>query len=204
VRFSWVTILLFFSLQIEAQETLGKSFKALQENPVLKEKVFIHANKTSYSQDDVIWFKAYVADTLNHPSIHTTKLYVNLLDERGNAIFKKNVLIKNGIGLGQFELNNAISPGNYYIQGYTNYMRNFGNDYNYLQKIEVQGDSSWSIIAPVQNQYDIQVLPDPSIVLEAFESKRLHLFDLNFQFLESEHIPSIYLQSLLPLQHKRK
>lgn len=141
MRFTLVIFLLFFSLQILAQENLGKTLRELHENSILKEKVFIHTNKTSYYQDDIIWFKAYVSNPVNSPSLETTKLYANLLDKEGSPIYTNKVLIKNGTGTGQFELNNAISPGNYYIQAYTNYMRNFGDDYHYLQEIEIQGFS---------------------------------------------------------------
>ncbi|TMM56171.1 hypothetical protein FEE95_16230 [Maribacter algarum] len=171
MKLTWVALLFFFSFAVAAQQSLSENFRVLNKSSILKEKVFIHTNKTSYFQDDTIWFKAYVADTINHPSIQTTKLYVNLLDHQGLAIYSKTVLIEEGIGLGQFELNNAVGEGVYYIQGYTNYMRNFGDDYYYIQKIQVLKDNSKQSIAPIENQYDIQILPEGGYLLEGIENR---------------------------------
>ena len=141
----------------------------LQQNPILKEKVYIHTNKTSYFTDDTIWFKAYIGDTINYPSLETTKLYVNLLDTSGSVVYDKNVFIDKGMGQGEFELNSAVEPGKYYIQAYTNYMRNFGEEYHYLQEVTVLGDT----VAQGKTgeiTYDVQLLPEGGHLLEAIEN----------------------------------
>ncbi|MFS4455808.1 hypothetical protein [Maribacter sp. 2304DJ31-5] len=166
---SFLTFLLL-CFQGTAQDNLIEKLHLLQQNPALKEKVFIHTNKTAYFPDDTIWFKAYIGDMINHPSIRTTKLYANLIDDRGVIIHKKMILIEEGVGFGQFELKAGIAPGTYYIQAYTNYMRNFGDDYHYLLEIEVLGKTLKQQDSIIKNIYDVQLLPEGGYLLEGVKN----------------------------------
>lgn len=164
---------LFFLLlhfHFAAQENLVDKLHPLQQNPTLKEKVYIHTNKTSYFTEDTIWFKAYVGDTINFPSIETTKLYVNLLDGQGTTIYSKNILINDGTGSGEFELNDAVIPGRYYLQAYTNFMRNFGDAYHYLQQVMVVGENPVRSTTTDAFNYDIQLFPEGGHLLEGIQN----------------------------------
>ena len=54
-----LTILLSGHCSYGQQSFVDKLYP-IQENPILQEKVFVHTNKTSYFNDDTVWFKAYV------------------------------------------------------------------------------------------------------------------------------------------------
>jgi len=131
----------------------------LQENQLTFEKVFIHANKSMYTPSDIIWFKAYVALNNNTPSLKTTLLYVNLLSDSGDLISSRSILIKNGTGHGQFELGSGLKPGTYFIQAYTNYMKNFGKENYFLQEIKCEGTPSRKATSSIA-KYDIQLFPE--------------------------------------------
>jgi hypothetical protein len=164
--------LLFYlcTITISAQEIFVDSIiDPLQKDQLLFEKVFIHTNKPSYFNDDVIWFKAYVGENSNKPSLKTTLLYVNLLDVNGDLIFSNNVLIHKGVGQGQFELNGIAKTDIVYLQAYTNYMRNFGEDNYFLQKIKIVNNSSNQKVT-FKNLYDIQVFPEGGYLLEGAEN----------------------------------
>jgi len=144
-----------------------KVLAPLQEKQLFHEKVFIHSNKTQYFPNDVLWFKAYVGDFSNKPSLQTTRLYVNLLNEKDELIASKNVFIYEGTGKGQFELNSTIAPGKYYIQAYTNYMLNFNEVY--LQEINIINESP-STNNVEKNVYDFQIFPEGGTLLENSEN----------------------------------
>lgn len=152
-----------------AQSSLIDRLHTMQKNPRLKEKVYIHTNKTSYFPDDVIWFKAYVGDSINYPSVRTHKLNVNLIDLEGKVIFSRKILIEDGVGSGQLELNEAIASGMYYLQARTNYMRNFSDDYQYLQEIKILGQR-----LPKNSRenikYDVQLLPEGGNLIECIDN----------------------------------
>jgi hypothetical protein len=151
-----------------------QSFKDSVITPLLKnqlffEKVFIHTNKTSYFIDDTIWFKAYVGGTDNKPSLKTTRLSVNLLDSKGNTLQKKSIFINKGVGKGQFTLNDSLKSGIYYIQAYTNYMRNFGDNNIFVQEINILNNIPVKK-HNIKNNYDIQLFPEGGYLLEDTEN----------------------------------
>jgi len=142
----------------------------MQVNPRLKEKVYVHTNKTAYFPDDVIWFKAYVGDSINYPSLDTEVLEVKLFDDEGSQLFDRTVTIASGKGNGQIELNDAVAPGKYYLQARTNYMRNFGEHLQYLQKITVLGEERPNTVKDERVQYDVQLLPESGHLIEDVEN----------------------------------
>lgn len=170
VKFLLLTGILFASLSMTAQTSLVDRLYDMQQNPRLKEKVYVHTNKTSYFPDDIIWFKAYVGDSLNYPSAGTKILEVRLFDVNGNQLFAKNISIVEGTGLGQIELNDAVAPGTYYLQARTNYMRNFGEDQHYLQKITILGQETSVPAWDGQIKYDVQLLPESGNLIEDVEN----------------------------------
>ncbi|MET2985222.1 hypothetical protein [Aureibaculum conchae] len=157
-------------LSASAQDKFAdKVIAPLQKNQLFFEKVFIDTNKTSYFTNDYIWFKAYVGGLDNKPSFKTTRLYVNLLDSNGKVVQNKDVLIYRGTGKGQFKLNDTLNSGKYYIQAYTNYMRNFGDDNMFVKEINILSDIPDREIE-TKNNYDIQILPEGGYLLEDVEN----------------------------------
>ncbi len=120
VKFLLQSVLVLYCTFSVAQSSLIERLHEMQKNPRLKEKVYVHTNKTSYFPDDVIRFKAYVGDSINLPSAQTQILEVKLFDGEGTQLFDRTVAIARGTGSGQFELNDAIAPGTYYLQARTN------------------------------------------------------------------------------------
>ena len=157
-------------LSVSAQDEFeDRVIAPLQKTPTFFEKVFIHTNKTSYFTSDNIWFKAYVGQFDNRPSLKTTRLYVNLLNSNGNIIQDRNVFIYKGTGKGQFKLDDSLKAGKYYIQAYTNYMRNFGDDNVFIQEINILNDITKKEVT-TKNNYDIQLLPEGGYLLEDIEN----------------------------------
>ena len=163
-------ILVFSCTFSVAQSSLIERLHLMQKNPRLKEKVYVHTNKTSYFPDDIIWFKAYVGDSTNLPSVQTQILEVRLFDGEGTQLFDRTVAITGGTGSGQIELNDAIAPGIYYLQARTNYMRNFGEEYQYLQEITILGKIPPNISVEEHEKYDVQLLPESGNLIEDSEN----------------------------------
>ncbi|WP_425234420.1 hypothetical protein [Ulvibacterium sp.] len=171
MKFPHSLLLVFWCTFSVAQSSLIEQLHAMQINPRLKEKVYVHTNKTTYFPDDIIWFKAYVGDSINYPSARTKILEVRLFDENGDQMFARTISITDGTGLGQFELNDAIAPGTYYLQARTNYMRNFGEEYQYLQEITILGEKALNIPKKEGPIYDIQLFPESGDLVEDIENK---------------------------------
>jgi hypothetical protein len=101
--------------------------------------------------------------------LKTTLLYVCLLDKSGEIIQRKNVLINKGIGKGQFEINDSLKTGKYYIQAYTNYMRNFGKKNFFIQEINILNKKRKSEPSN-KKKYDIQLFPEGGYLLECIKN----------------------------------
>jgi len=151
--------LFFVQLNFGQKLFIDKVVTPLQKSQLSFEKVFIHYNKSTYNTNDVIWFKAYVALNNNTPSLKTTLLYVNLLNETGNLVSSQSILIHNGVGNGQFDIGSGLQPGKYFIQAYTNYMKNFGAKNYFLKEITCYGSSTKETKSTI-NKYDIQLFPE--------------------------------------------
>lgn len=141
----------------------------LQKNQLYFEKVFLHINKTSYLIDDTIWFKAYVGDSKNNPSGKTSRLKVNLLNSSGKIIESQNIFIHKGTGKGQFVLNDSLQSGIYYVQAFTNYMRNFGEQNTFIQEITILNTAIPQKNIS-KNNYDVQLFPEGGYLLEDTEN----------------------------------
>ncbi|MDX1718911.1 MAG: hypothetical protein R3353_02035, partial [Salegentibacter mishustinae] len=153
-------------LQLQSQTSFQKEvIKPLTDNSIAQEKIFLHTNKISYLRGDSIWFTAYIGDENNRPSNQTTVLHVNLLDGEGRKLEGKKILIDHGIGSGNFDLKNHLSSGNYYIQAYTQNSLNFGNDFIFTKRIEVQNELKFESKG-FQKNYNIQIYPEGGYSVE--------------------------------------
>jgi len=61
-------------------------------------------------------------------------------------------------------------PGRYYIQAYTNFMRNFGDAYHYLQEVTVVGEDPARRTTIDTINYDIQLFPEGGHLLEGIRN----------------------------------
>ena len=163
-------IFIAYSTILLAQENGIKAvIKSIQEDALLREKVFIHTNKTTYLSNENIWFSAYVTeDSNNTPSLSTSNLLVNLLNDKGAILESKTLFIKNGVGSGDFLIKDVYPDGTYFIQSYTNFMKNFGQENVFLQEIQIINPSikNETAKATSENKYDLQVFPESGYLLE--------------------------------------
>lgn len=92
-----------------------------------QEKVFFQTDKTLYAQHETIWMKVWC--TLDGtPSFLSKIVYIDLVDNNGNVIQKKMYQL-DGLSTTPMtlEISEDISSGNYSIDVYTLWMKNFPN-----------------------------------------------------------------------------
>lgn len=92
------------------------------------EKLYLQFDKPYYAVGDTIWFKAYLLNsTLNYSRL-SSRLYVEVLNDSSKVL--KRMVFPMGVGItwGDIELD-GIHEGSVNIRAYTNWMRNFGEDY---------------------------------------------------------------------------
>ncbi|MDQ6480490.1 TonB-dependent receptor plug domain-containing protein [Dyadobacter sp. LHD-138] len=107
-----------------------------------QEKAYLHLDKPHYVTGDTLWFKAYLAEGSVHFADSASQvLYVDLVEKRtGKNISLRRVKLDGGYGSGDIKLDDALPKGAYTIRAYTNWMRNFPEDYFFHKDIYVFND----------------------------------------------------------------
>ncbi len=113
-----------------------------QDSAKMIEKVYLHVDRNRYYPGDDIWFKAYLIDASDMIlSSHSMNLHVELISPEFKIIESRVVKLENGLGKGDFHLEEKLASGEYSLRAYTNYMRNFGSQVFFNKVITVINSS---------------------------------------------------------------
>jgi hypothetical protein len=134
---SLFSVCLFFSASVSAQVISKNELIKLTasadtfKNAYPIEKLYLQFDKPYYAIGDTIWFKAYLFNSAYlMPSSKSGLLYIELDDDNNKTIKRIMVPVAYGLSWGNIALDaKEMSAGNYIIRAYTNWMRNFGEDY---------------------------------------------------------------------------
>ncbi|MEP3837460.1 MAG: hypothetical protein ABJM36_07420 [Algibacter sp.] len=104
------------------------------------EKVYLHTDRSNYVMGEDLWYKAYLVYAFNNLLFdHSNILYVELIAANSIIIARNKTRLDEGLGYGDFKLTDSlgVKPGKYQIRAYTNWMRNFGEDFVFSKEIEI-------------------------------------------------------------------
>jgi len=122
------------------------------------EKLYLQTDKPSYVSEDTLWFKAYLFDaSYLNAATKSGMLYLEIANDSNRVMKRIRVPVFAGIAMGQVALDqNELPQGSYILRAYTNWMRNFGEDYivkKYFYIGEVS-DKDWLV------NYQAQLVKD--------------------------------------------
>ncbi|MFP4846570.1 hypothetical protein [Winogradskyella sp. PE311] len=166
----FILVVIFFSFcsfgQTEFDDVID-SFEDFAE--LSREQIYIHLNKSTYISNEAIWFKSYVFSRDNRElSGQTSNLYCVLLDPKDSVVREKMIMSVNGIGQSYFETDSSFVQGEYTLKMYTNWSKNFENEYtHYETKFTIINPDKEAVIKPVSvsNKVDLQILPESGHLL---------------------------------------
>lgn len=119
-----------------------------------QEKVHLHTDKPYYAIGDNIWFKAYVVNAEKNELSNLSKiLYVELINEKDSIKQSLALPMEMGLTWGDFALSDSLKEGNYRIRAYTNWMRNFDDDYFFDKTISIGNSISNTVLTQVDYSY---------------------------------------------------
>ncbi len=112
------------------------------------EKVYLQFDKPYYSLGDVMHLRAYLLDadflTL---SVRSGLLYVELDNTDNKSVKRIMVPLATGIGWADIALNERDFPeGSYTLRAYTNWNRNFGEDYIFKKSFYISPATDQSLL----------------------------------------------------------
>lgn len=119
-----------------------------------QEKVHLHMDKPYYAIGDNIWFKAYVVTAEKNELSDLSKiLHVELINEKDSVKQAISLPLNLGLTWGDFALSDSLKEGNYRIRAYTNYMRNFDEEYFFDKTITIGNSISNTVLTQVNYSF---------------------------------------------------
>lgn len=104
------------------------------------EKIYLHTDNNYYTIGESLWYKAYsVYAYTNQLFDHSKILYVELISPESKIVSRNITRLEGGLGHGDFILADSldIKPGTYQLRAYTNWMRNYGDDFVFKKEIQI-------------------------------------------------------------------
>ncbi len=128
IRFLWVILTSVF-LQAQDKSSISDI-----------EKIYIHTDRSTYFMGEDLWYKAYNVRASNNLLFDNSNiLYVELISPDSKIIARNKTNLKMGLGHGDFQLQDSlgVKPGVYQLRAYTNWNRNFREDFVFKKDIEI-------------------------------------------------------------------
>jgi len=120
----FVISVLFLSTSVQAQ-TLTAKDKILSEqlSKYSRSKpnslLFLHLDKTVYTNNEQIWLCGYLLKSLNALSQHSVLLTALIRDDNKQVCLQRKFDMQDGIAYGSIPLPDSIAPGRYHLVAYT-------------------------------------------------------------------------------------
>jgi hypothetical protein len=214
-------ITLTLKAQVIQNNELKSTVLALQnagkQMPV--EKLYVQFDRSYYTIGDTIHFKAYLLNA-NYLTLssHSRLLYIEM-DDRDNVSVKRVMVpIASGLSWGDFALTKKdFPPGNYTFRAYTNWMRNFGEDYVFSKNFYISPAMGQSFLVnaafklngnsieaklqfsnldkqPLNGQLQLQVINDKKNLHKDMVALTANgLADVNFTLPEKADMKHLYI-----------
>lgn len=133
------------------------------------EKIYISHNQPYYAPGDTLYGKIFLVNGRNHQYFDGTPLvYVDFVTESGVVQTSYTVKIENGTGNLFMPLSNEYGEGNYALRAYTQYQKNFDEDYVFQKEIKVIGEEPLSTQEKVgdKSNFNVQFFPEGGQLVE--------------------------------------
>lgn len=141
LRLACVSLLLLnqslYAQQIDDKRKIIAQYDSLNRF-LPKEKLYVHFDKSIYTTQDTIWFKAYLLDeSLKSPAQLSGLIYVEMIDYKGDVVKSIALPTESGITWGSLPIDSKYQSGNYTFRAYTNWMQNFGERYFFKKELKI-------------------------------------------------------------------
>lgn len=110
------------------------------QDKTIPEKTYLHTDRSIYFVGEDLWYKAYNVNAYNNSLFDNSNiLYVELIAPDSKIIARKKTNLEMGLGNGDFQLADSlgVKSGHYQLRAYTNWNRNFGDDFVFKKDIEI-------------------------------------------------------------------
>jgi len=137
---AWITPSNVYQLAMENDfiRSLKKKLSSYNEQRP-EDRVYVQFDKPMYEPGDNIWFSAFIRDAATmKPSGKSDIVHVEFINPKGTIEKTINIIAKNGVAAGDFNLDAEALGGMYKVRAYTNWMKNEGENNVFEKQIQVQ------------------------------------------------------------------
>ena len=140
-----------------------------------QEKLFFHLDRPLYLVGETIWFKTHCVDAALHTPMNMSKVaYLEVLDKDQNPVLQTKITLNGGKGTGSVFIPPFLASGNYFVRGYTQWMKNFSPEFYFQSTITIANPFSKPTSTPatkVATPYELQLFPEGGQWVQGLESK---------------------------------
>ena len=163
----------FPALSAQSGNTINP--EALIKAPV-DERVILYTDREIYLCGENIVFSAFTYEgNWFIPVSMSSVLYVELYNQDNSVISKGKFLLRNGEGSGIISIPRTIHSDIFYIRAYTNYMKNFGVQQFYVQKLKIVNPkfnaATYSLASPEREVINCGIFPEGGKLVDGISSK---------------------------------
>lgn len=150
-----------------------KKFEEYQNSHHL-EKVYVNHDKPFYLLGDTIWCQAVFVEGRTHQFFNASPIvYVDWINSEGELV--DNYLLKIDQGLANFEIPTRYTDrsGEYVLRAYTQYQRNFEQDYLFQKNIQIFSDSLITETRKVKrtDNFEVRFYPEGGEIISSLNNK---------------------------------
>jgi len=113
------------------------------------EKLYLQFDKPYYALGDTIWFKAYLLNEYLTASDKSRIVNIDIANDSNKVIKQYRLPVGSAVSWGNISLDEkeGLTTGTYTIRAYTNWMRNFGDNYFFYKSFYVANvtENTWLV-----------------------------------------------------------
>jgi hypothetical protein len=128
-----------------------------------REELFLHLAKPHFITGETAWFRIYHFSSSSRTPIALSRVaYVEMVNSKDETVLQEKVKIDKNGGSGWFYLPTSLNSGNYRVIAYTNWMKNFKNNYFESEEITIINPFTQLNLQskPEEGKPDLQFLPE--------------------------------------------
>ncbi len=161
---------LVYASAIHRLDSLPKQLEKFSE-AYNQEKLYLHTDRKFYAPQESVWIKAYLVNAITHqPSSLSKSIHVELIAPDKSLVSKIVLYSRQGLPSGQITLPDSLINGTYTLKGYTNWMKNAGEEFLFYKEIKVYAGIESEGARLTTQKSTVQVLPEGGHLIEGIES----------------------------------
>jgi hypothetical protein len=140
----------------------------------VQEKLYLHTDQDLYLTGETLWFKIYNLEATSHKPLSFSKIaYVELVGENNVNTLQAKIALIDGRGAGSFFIPASMQTGTYTLRAYTEWMKNFPDEYFFYKKMSIINPfvGSETIKQHPRNSVNVNFFPEGGDLVAGLRSK---------------------------------